>query len=116
MSSKPDRLEHILDETDPTGTVYSEPFSMEHGSLFSLHCVYGGLTGTLTLWQSNIPDPSLTDDTDWVENTDVTFTALSGAGKQFINAGNAAAYKYRVKYFHGSGTGDLDVYANKGEA
>ena len=116
MGNKPDQLQHAYDQTDPTGTTYSDPIRMEHGSLFSLHCVYGGLTGTLTLWVSNVPDPSLADDTDWVQNTDVTFDALAGAGKQMINAGNAAGYWYRVKYVHGSGTGDLDVYVNKGAA
>ena len=106
----------IYDQTNPTGTSYSNKFSMKKASLFSLHSVYGGLTGTLTLWQSNLPDPDPDDDTDWVQNTDVTFTALSGASKQFQNAGNAAARWYRVKYVHGSGTGDLDIWANIGEA
>ena len=107
---------HIYDDTDPTGTSYSEKFGMGIASLFSLHIIYGGLTGTLTLWQSNLEEPSEANDDDWVENTDVTFTALAGAGKQFINAGNAAARWYRVRYVHGSGTGDLDIYASFGEA
>lgn len=106
----------IYDDTDPTGTSYSTKFSMKKGSLFSLHIINGGLTGTLTLWVSNKTNPDESDDTDWVENTDVTFTALAGASKEMINAGNAAARFYRVKYVHTSGTGDLDIWANFGEA
>ena len=111
-----DTSHKVYDQTNPTGTTYSDKLSMRKGSLFSIHSVYGGLTGTITLWQSNIPNASLTDDTDWVENTDVTFTALAGASKQFQNAGNAAALFYRVKYVHTSGTGDLDIWINVGEA
>lgn len=115
-----DTTDLIYDETDPTGTTLSNRFSMRNASLFSLHIINTGLTGTLTLWESNKPDPStdpadtITD--DWVQNTDVTFTALAGASQEFINAGNAAARWYIVRYVHSSGTGDLDIWANFGEA
>ena len=114
--SKPDRTTHIFDETDPTGTKYSTVFSLKQGSLFSLHIITGAITGTLTLWVSNMDDPGLTDDTDWVQNTDVTFTAIAGASKEMINAGNAAGRFYRLRYVHSSGTGDLDVWANFGNS
>ncbi len=112
----PDTAHKIYDETNPTGTTYSDKISLKMGSLFSLHITNGGLTGTLTLWASNKPDPDLTDDTDWVENTDVSFDALAGASKQMINAGNAAARWYRVKYVHTSGSATLDIWANFGDA
>lgn len=106
----------IYDETNPTGTTYSDKFSMRKASLFSLHIINGGVTGTLTLWESNLPNPGLDDDTDWVQNTDVTFTALAGASKEMINAGNAASRWYRVRYVHSSGSADLDIWANFGDA
>jgi hypothetical protein len=112
----PDQARHVLDKTDPTGTVYSDVISLKLGSLFSLHIITGAVTGTMTLWVSNKDNPDLDDDDDWVENTDVTFTAIAGTSKEMINAGNAAGRFYRVKYVHSSGTGDLDVWANYGEA
>lgn len=107
---------HIYDETNPTGTTYSSKISLKKGSMFSLHIINGGVTGTLTLWESNLPNPDPSDDTDWVQNTDVTFTALAGASKEMINAGNAACRYYRVKYVHSSGSADLDIWAHFGAA
>jgi len=109
--------DHIYDQTNPTGNTYSKRISMKRASLFSLHIEYGALTGTITLWQSNKADPDPDSDTDWIQNTDVTFDALSGSGSsQFINAGNAAARYYKVKYAHTSGTGDLDIWIHVCEA
>lgn len=105
----------IYDETNPTATTYSKKTSLRKATLLSLHIINTGLTGTLTLWVSNKPDP---DDAvvDWVQVTDVTFTALAGASTEFINAGNAAGRWYKVRYVHTSGTGDLDIWANFGGA
>ena len=112
----PDQSRAVYDETTPSGSTYGESFSLKRGSLFSLHIINAGLTGTITLWASNLDSPGLTDDTDWVQITDVTFTALSGASKEFINAGNAAGRFYRIKYAQTSGTGNLAIWANYGEA
>jgi len=107
---------YILAATNPTGTVYSDYVSMKKASLFSLQIEHGALTGILTLWCSNKSSPDITSDADWVQNTDVTFSAVSGAGGQFINAGNAAARYYRVKYVHTSGTGAINIWSYAGEA
>ena len=112
--------EIFIDDNVMTGTatIYSDRFSMKRGSLFSLHLSYAGSTptGTITLWQSNKPDPDPDSVTDWVQNTDVTFTAVAGDGSQFINAGNAAARYYMVRYVNASGTGVLECWTNVGEA
>ena len=101
-----------------TATIYSDRFSMRKGSLFSMHFSYAGSTptGTLTLWNSNKADPDPDSVTDWVENTDVTFTAIAGDGKQFHTIGNAAAKFYMVRYVNASGTGVLvcDLFGGKG--
>ena len=110
----------IMDQGVMTGTttIYSDRFSLKRGSMFSLHFVYAGSTptGTLTLWQSNKPDPDPDSVTDWIENTDVTFTAITADGSQFINAGNAAARFYMIRYVNASGTGNIDCWVNAGEA
>ncbi len=113
--ARPDENTHIYNQTDPTGTSFSTVFSLSRGSLFSLHIINTGLTGTLTLWVTNKPDFDA-GVVDWVEETGVTFTALTGASTEFLNAGNAAGRFYKVRYVHGSGTGDLDIHANRGEA
>lgn len=114
--STPDQSRHIYNTTDTTGTTYSEVFSLKRGSLFSLHIdATSSLAGTLTLWASNkdAPDAAVAD---WVQITDVTFTAVASALKEFVNAGNAAGRFYKLRFVYGSGTGDLDVWANFGEA
>tara|TARA_R110002020_G_scaffold207256_3_gene412684 strand:+ start:26516 stop:26854 length:339 start_codon:yes stop_codon:yes gene_type:complete len=110
-----DIADKIYDEISPTGTTYSNKFSLKNASLFSLHVINSGLTGTLTLWVSNKPDPDAAV-ADWVQNTDVTFTALAGASTEMINAGNAAGRWYKVRYVHASGTANMEIWANFGEA
>jgi len=102
-----------------TATIYSDRFSMRKGSLFSLHFEWAGSSpsGTLTLWQSNKPDPDPDSVTDWVENTDVTFTSPAGSDSaEFHTVGNAAAKYYMVRYINGSGTGVLYCYAFAGKS
>jgi hypothetical protein len=103
-----------------TNTIYSERFSLKQGSLFSLHLEWtedsASLTGTFTIWESNKPDPDPDSVTDWVQNTDITFTAVSGAGSEFINVGNAAARFYMVRYVNATGAGTLQCWINAGGA
>lgn len=114
--ARPDENSHIFDLTDPSvASHYSSVFSLSRGSMFSLFIKNTGLTGTITLWVTNNPDYDAAE-VEWVEETGVTFTALAGAASEFINAGNAAGRFYKLKYVHSSGTGDLDVYTNHGEA
>jgi hypothetical protein len=113
--ARPDENQHIYSVTDPTGTTYSDVFSLSRGSMFSLHIDNAGVTGTLTLWVSNNPDYDAAV-AEWIEETGVTFTALAGASVEFLNAGNAAGRFYKVRYAHSSGTGALNIYANYGEA
>lgn len=102
-----------------TNTIYSERFSAKKGSLFSLHFEWAGTapSGTLTLWQSNKPDPDPDSVTDWVQNSDVTFTSPAGSDSSFfLNVGNAAAEHYMVRYVNASGTGDLQCWLFGGKA
>lgn len=116
-----DAFDKIFDDgaMASTNTIYSKRFSMKMGSLFGLHFEWAGTSpsGTLTLWQSNKPDPAVDSVTDWVQNTDVTFTSPAGSdSKSFLNVGNAAARWYMVRYVNASGSGALQCWVNFGDA
>lgn len=111
----------VMDQGVMTGTttIYSDRFSMRKGSLFSLHLEWAGSSpsGTLTLWQSNKPNPDPDSVTDWIENTDVTFTSPAGSDSaEFHNIGNSAAKFYMIRYVNATGTGNIDcwVFGGKG--
>lgn len=97
--------------------VYSNVFGSDTVSqeVASAHLVWTGTpSGTFTVWASNKPEPSLADDTDWVDIT----TAVAGitnpagaAGKLLVRVPNTAvALKYRVKYTNSASTGVLQGY------
>lgn len=101
-----------------TNTYYSDRWSMLKGSIMSIHLIAeqtSALVGTWTLCQSNKPNADPSSDTDWEQNTDVTFTAVSGDTSQFLNIGNAGARWYRLKYVNTSGTGTIDAYILAGK-
>jgi len=93
-------------------TLYSSPWSVGGGSGFSLHAEWTGTAaGNLQLWFSDKPNPVLTSDADW--NQDTTFgtsgnVALGGAaGKYGDNVGNARARWWRFKLASGASSGTL---------
>lgn len=71
----------------------------------------GDLATAVTLWASNHDDPTVADDTDWVDvSADVTLTAPAGvAGKFMVQVGNANARWYRLKFVRSGGSGTLTV-------
>lgn len=96
-------------KTDPSGTVYSLPWS---ANVYGLHVESTGtLSGTLTCWTSDKPEPDLTDDDDWVQDTGFSPTNPAGAPVKFRDdVNNSNARWKRLKYVHGSGTGKLFGY------
>lgn len=112
--SRPDENQHIYNETNPASTTYSSVMSLSRGSLLSLHVDNTGMTGTLKLWVTNNPDYDAAE-AEWIEVTSI-FTALAGTSTEFINLGNVAGRFYKVSYEDTSGTGNIQVYANYGEA
>lgn len=121
MSSQGGYIQQLFDAKAVSGTTtyYTDKFSMLKGSLFSLHMIatetQATLGGTYTLWESNIPNADPTADTDWVQNTDVTFTAVASGVTQLLTVGNAAARWYRVKYVNATGEGTLDIWLHAGK-
>lgn len=88
---------------------YSIPFCPCNSDGFSLHMVTTGtLTGTETLWYSNRPAPSLSNDDDWFEDADFDPTDPAGSATEWgVTAGNCKFRWARVKYAHTSGSGIL---------
>jgi hypothetical protein len=92
-----------------TTTYYSKPWGYGGTDGHSLQLEWSGTpTGTFTQWYSNKPNPSLTDDTDWIQDTDFAPTNPAGsASKMGDNAANFKANLKRIKYVNASGSGTL---------
>lgn len=72
----------------------------------------GTLTGTFTLWWAAKEKPDLTTDTDWEQDTGVTFT--NPAGSPTVTAYSVTDIKgkwYRIRYVNASGTGTVYGWA-----
>ena len=100
----------------PTGTdtAYSKPvYGPARNGQASIHLVWSaGNTGTFTLWYSLNPNPELTTDTDWVQDSTVAVIGdalgiAGSAGKCIIFVGNVMPEWFRVKYVNASGAGSL---------
>ena len=103
---------------DPA-TVYSNVFYVTSSNMASFHLVVdddaSSLAITVTLWASNKPNPSLTDDTDWVQMTSShgydglpNGNPTGGDTKDLVDLGNLGAAVYRFKFERTAGSGTLD--------
>ena len=80
------------------------------GGRFSAHLVIGsGITGSVTVWYSNLPDPDETNDAHWVQDTNAqSQVTLSGAAvNAFLAASGVIAAYWRVKVTVTSGSGTV---------
>ena len=95
-----------------TPTIYSDMWTGESADGFNLTVfTTGTLTGTFTMWMTDKPSPDQTNDTDWVQDTTFAPTNPAGAAVKFMDAaGNAKAYRKRLKYVNASGTGVITAY------
>lgn len=92
-----------------TTTYYSSVFSGIHASGWRAHFQWtGDPTGTITLWYSDKPDPSLADDSDWTQDSGFSPTNPAGSASKFgtDQTGKHARLK-RFKYVNASGSGTL---------
>lgn len=91
-----------------TNTYYGNKMNPRENSLgFQLQTT-GTLTGTFTLWWSDEENPSVSDDTDWVQDTSWSPTNPAGSTtKVKYSVTDVRARWARVKYVNASGTGDL---------
>lgn len=77
----------------------------------------GTLTGTWTLWASDNPNASETDDTHWVDtSTHADFVESNPAGsatKWRVNSTLIRAAKLRLKFVAASGAGTIYAYVSR---
>lgn len=96
-----------------TNTYYSDSWRGENDWSLQVNTT-GTLTGTWTLWQSNKVNPSLADDTDWVDlSAHADFVETNPAGsttKWAVNSTLIRGGQLRLKYVNASGTGTLYAY------
>lgn len=97
-----------------TSTFYSDVFSGAEADGYGLQLEWTGTpTGTFTLWMTEKANPSLADDTDWVQDTGFSPTNPAGsAGKFRDDTTGAKAFRKRVKYVNASGTGTVRGFAS----
>jgi hypothetical protein len=95
------------------GTVYSDPFSGMNSDGASMTVfTTGTLTGTFTLWFTDVRNPSLADDSQWTQDTTFAPTNPAGAAIKFTDSmGNAKALRKRLKFVGASGAGTITGYA-----
>lgn len=95
-----------------TSTFYSDMWSGADNDGYSLSVFFTGTpTGTFTQWFTDKPQPSLADDTDWIQDTSFSPTNPAGAAGKFGDpVGNAKGFRKRLKYVNASGTGVITAY------
>lgn len=92
-----------------TNTYYSNVMSPNDDGVLGFEIrSTGTAAGTLTLWYSNDPEPSVADDTDWIQDTSWSPTNPAGsATKTLYTVTGVKARRARVKYVNSSGSGTL---------
>ena len=107
--------ERITVDNSSNATKYSTPISQHGATGFSWHLLWtgSGVTTAVTIWASNKPKPSLADDTDWVQQTDITITGPTAQSsyKTSANVGNANFYWYRLKLVTSAGNAVVDNWS-----
>jgi hypothetical protein len=113
------------DGTD--STIYSDPIMVPRGETLAMHLESDETVATyasaITLWASNKPTPSLTDDTDWVQMVAGHgwggFPVLTGGDftggdeKDFTDIGVSGALWYRLKFVRTTGTGLISLWVTR---
>lgn len=97
-----------------SNTYYGNPISGKNSSGFGIEFIWTGTpTGTITHWISNKPNPSLADDSDWVQESTL-FTAVNPAGSASKSQHTLAHHGglKRFKYVNSSGSGVFYAYVN----
>lgn len=122
MSSTSYSLMNTRNPTDPgdsivrgvaasgTSVYYSDMWFGETGWGLTANTT-GTLTGLWTLWKADKMNPTLADDTDWVDvSTHADFVETNPAGavsKWQVSSTLLRSRRFRLKYTNVSGTGTL---------
>lgn len=99
--------EALIDNESAAGTIRRRLRTLYH-SLVGIEVEHGDITGTLTLFASEVEDPATDSDDDWIELSSPTLTDPSGSASSFREeATDYTARWIMVKYVHSSGTGNI---------
>lgn len=94
-----------------SGTQYSDAFNPMVN--WSVHFEWTGTpAGDVTLWASDKLNPSLANDTDWVQDTGFTLAYGGAAGKALQEVGNSGARWYRFKSVLSGSSGTVLAWVN----
>lgn len=95
-----------------TNTYYSKMWGGGDTDGYSLSVFYTGtMSGALTLWTTDKPNPDETSDADWIEDTLFTSTDPSGGPDKFKDdAANSKAFYKRLKYVNAAASGVIYAY------
>lgn len=101
-----------------TNVYYSDPVSCRHSDGFSVTLKWTGTpAGNFEVWKTDIDDPVLSTDGDWVKDTDFnggtgTLAAGGAAGQNTYSCSNAKTQWWRIKYTNSSSTGTIYASAS----
>lgn len=105
------RVAQLAGESIPVSTVSRVAAAADNGGRFSFHAIpTGGATATLTIWYSNIPNPSESVDGDWVQDTAIGTVNLVSGTPIFTSIGNITTDWIRYKVNVTVGTLQLSLW------
>lgn len=123
-----DGTQTLRSVTDAAGQKQGETVAASTGRRFvgpvkngcgSAHLIVGaGITGSITVWYSNLPDPDETADGDWVQETNAAATvALTGAATNvYLYWTSVLASWFRIKVIVSGGSGTVACWVrNEGD-
>jgi hypothetical protein len=97
-----------------TNTYYSDVWSGSDCHIHSLTAfAQGGMTGQWSMWGTDVPEPNLANDDDWIQDNLFTPNDPAGSDAKFgDDVFSYAKHKKRLKYVNISGTGTVRAYVN----
>lgn len=102
-----------VSETVAVGTTRRMFMGPKANAHFSIHLLVdsaAGATSAMTVWYSNLPNPSLASDADWVQDTTIGALDLTVTGGKFTNAGNVDAEWVMLKAVVAASTGNIRAF------
>lgn len=70
----------------------------------------GGAGSVMTVWYSNLPNPSLADDTAWTQDATIGSIDLTSTANKFQNVGNVDAEWVMIKVVVGTSQANIRAF------
>lgn len=94
-----------LDEIDVNSDKYAS-MALDKDRNVAIQVEWGTITGTLTVWSSNLARPDKTIDAQWIDmGLTMPANPAGAAGRIFLNITGANSKHIRLKYAHTGATG-----------